>query len=60
MNSSADKYRPIQELEVKRLAFEFLNNTAEWDKFVHRYSASSTVAIACALFFPLGSPREIS
>ncbi|KAL8279126.1 hypothetical protein RQP46_008382 [Phenoliferia psychrophenolica] len=46
MGKSADTYRPIQEMEAKRLVNELVTNPEKWEKHIERFSASSTVAIA--------------
>ncbi|ORY80246.1 cytochrome P450, partial [Leucosporidium creatinivorum] len=45
---AADTYRPIQELEAKRLCHDFLHLTSPdgWEKHIQRFAASSVVAIA--------------
>lgn len=56
MDKSADTYRPIQELEAKRLVYEMLTKTDQWEHHIERFAASSTVAIACELI-PSHAPR---
>lgn len=38
--------QPIQELEAKRLSFDFLTTPERWEKHIERFAASSVVAIA--------------
>ncbi|GAA6007591.1 cytochrome P450 [Rhodotorula paludigena] len=48
MEKRADDYRPIQEMEAKRLCADFLHlaDSMGWEKHIERFSASSVVAIA--------------
>ncbi|KAK4704861.1 hypothetical protein P7C70_g1351, partial [Phenoliferia sp. Uapishka_3] len=46
MGNSADTYRPIQELEAKRLMYDLMTDPKKWEKHIERFAASTTVAIA--------------
>ncbi|GAA6041644.1 hypothetical protein JCM8097_007787 [Rhodosporidiobolus ruineniae] len=48
MEKRANDYQPVQELEAKRLAWDFANltETMGWEKCIERFSASVVTAIA--------------